>query len=474
MFWVYVGDNWYTKRRGYDGPWELVEPVAVPLYILRVSAVRYYRQPPPYFRDLGRGAPRRTGGEHWGRSWEERRRGIGIAGTRSAVPPPAPLPTYQQRYSGNRYPHIDQQQVLQNQKLSLPSPMTSVAQQYYQRLHASAQSGRGQAAGRRRKGSLRKPTPPQPSATLAKNSRSSSRPRAGSALPTGRPSSVRLNRPQRSQQQAQQLQAEQAQRSQQQGAAASGRNRLSAPNGRRKQRPGRAGSALPTAGPASVRPSRLSVPKQQAQQLQAEQASAFPTAGAATSGRAGPAFPNRQGAATSGRAGLSGFQQPGAANVRPSRPKGRATAGASKRQAGGRTQRRRNKQAQQRQGGGRLSAPNSRRKQRQAEQAQGAQQQAQQTSGGAGSALPTAGAATSGRGRPKGAQTAGAATSGRAGSAFPTAGAANVRPEQGANARNRRRSNSSADSNSHKARGEEPKEQGGGLANSELLLRLER
>src|SRR6266705_3351521 len=141
MFWVYVGDNWYTSA-WYDGPWELVEPVAVPLYILRVP-VRYYRQPPPYFRTWVASAPPHWG-EHWGRSWEERRRGWD-RWDRSAVPPPAPLPTYQQRYSGNRYPHIDQQQVLQNQNYRY-RPREVVAQQYYQRLHASAQSGRGQAA----------------------------------------------------------------------------------------------------------------------------------------------------------------------------------------------------------------------------------------------------------------------------------------------------------------------------------------
>ena len=72
MYWVYDGDNWFTSA-WYDGPWELVAPVAVPLYILRIP-VRYYRRPPAYFRTWVASAPPHWG-EHWGSSWEERRRG---------------------------------------------------------------------------------------------------------------------------------------------------------------------------------------------------------------------------------------------------------------------------------------------------------------------------------------------------------------------------------------------------------------
>src|SRR5450759_1539098 len=48
MYWVYQDDNWYASS-WYNGPWGFVEPNVVPLYILRVP-VRYYRQPPAYFR----------------------------------------------------------------------------------------------------------------------------------------------------------------------------------------------------------------------------------------------------------------------------------------------------------------------------------------------------------------------------------------------------------------------------------------
>ena len=44
LYWVYVDDRWYASE-WYNGPWELVEPEAVPYFILRVP-VQYYRRPP--------------------------------------------------------------------------------------------------------------------------------------------------------------------------------------------------------------------------------------------------------------------------------------------------------------------------------------------------------------------------------------------------------------------------------------------
>ena len=219
MFWIYVGDNWYTSA-WYDGPWELVEPVAVPLYILRVP-VRYYRRPPPYFRSWVASAPPHWG-EHWGRSWEEHRRGWD-RWDRSAAPPPAPLPTYQRQYSGNRYPHIDQQQVLQNQNYRY-RPHDAVAQRYYQRLHAGAPSGRGQAAAPPQ-GQLPQATPPQQAQrgrgqnaaeSQAREQRQSQQRQAEQAQRTQQHrQQLQAEQVQRSQQQAQQRQAEQVQRSQQ-------------------------------------------------------------------------------------------------------------------------------------------------------------------------------------------------------------------------------------------------------------------
>ena len=127
LYWVYRRDNWYASS-WYNGPWALVAPEAVPLFILRVP-VRYYRQPPVYFRGWRSDAPPRWG-EHWGNSWDQRRRGWDTW-NRSSVPVPAPLPVYQRQYSGSRYPRVEQQQVLQSQNYRY-QPRETVVQQQYQ------------------------------------------------------------------------------------------------------------------------------------------------------------------------------------------------------------------------------------------------------------------------------------------------------------------------------------------------------
>ncbi len=106
LYWVYQQDNWYASS-WYDGPWYTVAPRAVPLYVLRIP-VRYYRHPPEYFNGWRRDAPPRWG-EHWGNDWERQRSGWD-RWERGAAPPPAPLPSYQRQYSGERYPRVEQQQ----------------------------------------------------------------------------------------------------------------------------------------------------------------------------------------------------------------------------------------------------------------------------------------------------------------------------------------------------------------------------
>jgi hypothetical protein len=106
FYWVYQGDNWYASS-WYDGPWDLVRPEVVPLFVLRVP-VRYYRRPPPYFGGWRADAPPRWG-ERWGPRWEARRRGWD-RWDRRAVPRPAPLPVYQRQYAGDRYPRAAEQQ----------------------------------------------------------------------------------------------------------------------------------------------------------------------------------------------------------------------------------------------------------------------------------------------------------------------------------------------------------------------------
>ena len=127
MYWVYQQDNWYASS-WYNGPWALVDPDAVPLFILRIP-VRYYREPPEYFRGWSSDAPPRWG-DHWGNSWEQRRQGWDNW-NRSAVPAPAPLPIYQRQYSGNRYPQAAQQQVLERQHYRY-QPRDAVVRQQFQ------------------------------------------------------------------------------------------------------------------------------------------------------------------------------------------------------------------------------------------------------------------------------------------------------------------------------------------------------
>ena len=128
VYWVYRRDNWYASS-WYNGPWSLINVDEVPLFVLRVP-VRYYREPPTYFRGWGPDAPPRWG-EHWGNGWDQRHRGWDHW-DRSAIPRPAPLPVYQKQYSGTRYPRAEQQPELQSQNYRY-QPREAVVQQ---RFHA--------------------------------------------------------------------------------------------------------------------------------------------------------------------------------------------------------------------------------------------------------------------------------------------------------------------------------------------------
>jgi hypothetical protein len=128
MYWVFQNDNWYASS-WYNGPWEFVDPYEVPVYLLRIP-VRYYRQPPVYFRGWGYDAPPRWG-DHWGRNWEQRRGGWD-RWNRRAAPAPAPLPFYQRQYSGDRYPRQVEQQHELNRQNYRYQPNDPVVRQHYQ------------------------------------------------------------------------------------------------------------------------------------------------------------------------------------------------------------------------------------------------------------------------------------------------------------------------------------------------------
>ena len=110
LYWLFQDDEWYESS-WYDGPWELVDPDDVPIPVLRVP-VRYYRRPPVYFRAWQGDAPPHWG-EHWGSHWMRHRRAWERWRGGAA---PAPLPEYQRRYSGDRYPRNREQQRLLNRQ----------------------------------------------------------------------------------------------------------------------------------------------------------------------------------------------------------------------------------------------------------------------------------------------------------------------------------------------------------------------
>ena len=127
MYWVLEGDSWYMSS-WYNGPWAIVAPAYVPYYVLRVP-VRYYMAPPPYFRGWQPTAPPRWG-NHWGPQWEQGHHDWN-RWNRRAMPGPAPLPTYQRRYSGDHYPGPVQQANLQSRNYHY-QPRTEAARQHVQ------------------------------------------------------------------------------------------------------------------------------------------------------------------------------------------------------------------------------------------------------------------------------------------------------------------------------------------------------
>ena len=143
MYWVYQDDNWYASS-WYNGPWGLVGPEFVPVFILRIP-VRYYRQPPAYFIGWQSEGPPHWG-DHWGHDWEQRRSGWD-RWNHGAARAPAPLPVYQRQYSGDRYPRqVEQQQELHKQNYRY-QPHDPVVRQHYQEQavpKAPAQQGKPQ------------------------------------------------------------------------------------------------------------------------------------------------------------------------------------------------------------------------------------------------------------------------------------------------------------------------------------------
>lgn len=142
MYWVFDQDNWYESA-WYNGPWRIVGPDAVPLFLLRVP-VRYYRRPPEYFRGWAVNGPPRWD-RHWGNGWAASHRGWD-RWNRNAVPARAPLPTYQRQYSGNRYPRPEQQQALRSQNYRYQPRSAAVQQPQGERRGVAPPRAQGRPA----------------------------------------------------------------------------------------------------------------------------------------------------------------------------------------------------------------------------------------------------------------------------------------------------------------------------------------
>ena len=140
LYWVYQDDDWYSSD-WYNGPWQLVGPTYVPLFVLRVP-VRYYREPPIYFGGWRPDAAPRWG-DHWGHDWQNRRRGWDQWDRRRA-PAAAPLPAYQRNYSGDRYPRAAEQQRAVRAENYRYQPREAVSRQQFQERGGDAAPARAE------------------------------------------------------------------------------------------------------------------------------------------------------------------------------------------------------------------------------------------------------------------------------------------------------------------------------------------
>jgi hypothetical protein len=143
LYWVFNGDQWLASS-WYNGPWHVVGPDAVPVYVLQVP-VRYYRRPPAYFHGWRHDAAPRWG-DHWGHEWSQRHTGWDSRRGRSAAA--APLPSYQRNYSGDRYPRSEQQVQIHSNNYRYQPRDKEVREQYQQQGYSRQDDDRGQGHGK--------------------------------------------------------------------------------------------------------------------------------------------------------------------------------------------------------------------------------------------------------------------------------------------------------------------------------------
>jgi hypothetical protein len=208
LYWVFQGDSWYASS-WYNGPWSAVDSMDVPVYLLRVP-VRYYRHAPSYFKSWrADDAPR--WGDHWGASWQQRHAGWD-QWNRSSAPAPAPLPSYQKQYSGNRYPQGAQQAVIETQNYRY-QPTDAVAQQHLQQRRTQAQAAPQNSAAPQGQPLNTRATQQRPSPETG--AQQAQRPQQQQQQEQARTQQAPRQRPEQGQQQAPQQQAPQQQAPQQ-------------------------------------------------------------------------------------------------------------------------------------------------------------------------------------------------------------------------------------------------------------------
>jgi hypothetical protein len=141
LYWVFQDDNWYVSS-WYNGPWDLVEPDDVPLFVLRVP-VQYYVRPPVFFHTWIVTAPPRWH-FYWGPRWTRYHHGWDHW-DRHAIPAPAPLPVYQRHYHGDRYPQREYQRVIRQEHYRY-QPREQIVRRHEQQRAASRPQGHDRPA----------------------------------------------------------------------------------------------------------------------------------------------------------------------------------------------------------------------------------------------------------------------------------------------------------------------------------------
>ncbi|MGA0025526.1 MAG: hypothetical protein ACO3F9_12900 [Burkholderiales bacterium] len=135
-YWLYHDDRWYVSD-WYNGPWGLVEPDDVPLFVLRVP-VRYYLASPAYFHAWYVDAPP-LWHVHWGHRWTRHYHGWERWDRRVAYAP-APLPHYQRHYAGQYYPRGEHRRLIRREHYQYRPHDITVRRHDQQRQAARAQS----------------------------------------------------------------------------------------------------------------------------------------------------------------------------------------------------------------------------------------------------------------------------------------------------------------------------------------------